>query len=608
MRKILLLLFSLSVASILLSKDFEGIELSDTGELHLEDADIPNDKLRLYKIGEDRSEILKTIQFAGREANADKEFIAKVVTMIKDPNVSEDARIVLMDVLGLSGAEDQIGFIASYLLNENSRLSFSASSALVRIGGNNALAALLSALSKANGEQMRYILAALQSFHETSAIAPLVKVLETSEDSVSQGLALQALAVIPSEKALEAIIVYGDRLSTASIKNDYVSALMLSLINTRGSVPSALRKEAIARIQQIGEGSYIKQFAFSEGLYDLPTGELIKNLGSQDEVLRNASLDVLIRGGRSIPSAELLALLPSLDESVTIRLLPLLRGNVGNEALPLLGKYLESNNPLLGEEALMVLGSINTEDSLSILFSQTEKFPASVAERALENITGSLMPQLRKYVEDPNPLLAALAIRQLVRLEDTSVVPGLIAKLGSVDRDFSVTLLEAIGSLGDAASIMPLLESGDKVGVERCRNAILDIYARYPNEVTGVLDSGWSTLTVPLKVQVIEIYGVRQTEKELKKLLALLGDTDASVRTATIRVLGSWKTSEPLNPLLDFATKQQALREQVLSLRAIGSLLERAQDISPEVRKAAAEKAQSIATREEEKQIFRSFL
>lgn len=610
---LLLLLSTFSIQPSALSSDLppnfpKEIPVIIPDKLPLNETQILNN-IAAYKIGGDRTALLSlralAAQAAADTASADA-LAAKLAKTAEAQNTTRAARVALVETIGLLRANTQVPYLEKYLLDKN--LSLAAAGALQQIATPEARAALARALAKATDTQAPQLLAAAAAIPD-NAYLPSIRKHLAGKNPDTQLAALRALAANPAPETLQQLLALRDKLPPA-LQTHYETALLQSLKNpgTPAARETALKQLLASNQPQNRRAAYLEQ------LNDATPGQLARLIQSKDTAQQTAALVIITQNPKKIPPAQLADLLSKLDDPTLEKLLAATKTAATPELLPVLAKHLSNKNTGIARQAAEAIGHIPTPEALDTLLRQAAatKDPDQIARinAALDKLPPALAPQLRAALDNPSPAVQQIAIAQLTRLNDATIVPALLDKLPSADRATAAQILNALGALATVDNLPPLLRllsAKTAATPERIRAAILRIASRQPAATQTQLEQNYDKLPPPAQTQIIEIYAALQTPAALAQLTKILSAQNSDQRKAALRALGSVKTPDAIQPLLEHARQAADPAEKILALRALAQLLERP-EIPAATRQTAAQTALPLCTRDEEKQSFQTLL
>ena len=184
---------------------------------------------------------------------------------------------------------------------------------------------------------------------------------------------------------------------------------------------------------------------------------------------------------------------------------------------------------------------------------------------------------LARQLPDLDPESQVAVIRALVERQDRVAYASVLKAVSSSNERVKIAAVEALGGLGDADTVKPLLRlslaDGD-VG----QAAFRSLTAVRGDGVVPVLLRVARSGPPAARVKAIEALVVRHESKAVPALMAAAGEPDAEVRTAAYEALSSLAGEKDLGGLVSMLVERKYPTERAHLGRAIRSVAERLKD------------------------------
>jgi len=313
--------------------------------------------------------------------------------------------------------------------------------------------------------------------------------------------------------AVEALIGFGER-------------VLPQLIEALGSDDADVRKLVVDAIAGIGGCS--GRDAMLGALDDL------------DPNVRAAAADALGAIGGEGAVTSLRALLARADEEQLVhfsalKALARLEASVGPKEL---AGALE--DPILCPAALALLGYCDGSEAVARLL----KGIASASRASREAAMQALLRVLSRC--DPGRGAELVEGIREAALANDMVVAGSIERLGEADLATRGVLIQFLGLVGAAESVLPILEAGREEALAEVAHATLEAMGAVAEEG---LDRSWDGLEADLRRDACELLGRFEGDASMARLASALDEADAGLRAAAARALGRRRCAKALPAL-----------------------------------------------------------
>jgi len=428
-----------------------------------------------------------------------------------------DLRVGVVGSLGQRGDAKAVGEIAKLINSRDAKLATAAITALGRIGGKEAAAALAGATVPENLTSLRdnsYLLCADKMLAEGKAddASKMYIRMSVSQNTSTKIAAFTGLVRAEKERAVPLVL--------------------------------ALLKDKDLRLQQ----------AAGRLIVDMPGTAATEAFARQ---------------------------LAGLKGNAQVVLLSALEARGDKAAAPYIAKLADAPDAavrLSAVKALAVLGGGANVGLLARLSTEPGDL-GKAALQSLSRLTGSdvtkaLVDVARSKTATP---IRVNAIRTLVSRRDTNAMPVLLAAARDRDSDVRQAAYKALGTLASPMElpimVLTLLESKDSsdlAGIERAMIAVVTRTEKPdPTPVISALKKASNTAR-PRLLSVLARIG---DARSLAAVRAQLGSGESETKKAAIRGLADWPNPQPLPDLLKIAKSDSDPVSRALALRGYVQLV-----------------------------------
>jgi HEAT repeat protein len=449
---------------------------------------------------------------------------------------------------------------------------------------NKAVPALAGFLKDSDGEVLDAAARALGSIADRPAAKALEDVLGSippaNQPAVCEGLFRCAEAFVARGWRSQAVAIY-DRLRSNQTRHQIRAGAL------RGSILN--RKDGLELLVQVLHSSdYSLAAAAAHVSLEMPGGEVTSALA--DEVAKLPAdrqiLVIQMLGKRADPRA-----LPTLSEAakqgpkpVRIAAVKALAELEDPSATPLLVDLItnvegDQDVARQAQETLASLQGAAVDDAVLAMLdsSQTNRRNAGLELAVRRRMATALSPMF-KIATRGEPAARVVAVRKLAELAPASELPAffdLLAKAQSPE-DLEATE-QAVSTL--------CLKAGD---ANHCAETVA---SRFPQA------------DADRRCALLRVLGAVGGPQALKQVRAAVGETNAAVHAAAIRVLGSWNSLDAAPDLLELAQNAADPTDKTLALRSYLGLAGHA-DFPADRRLAMCRQAAPLVQKEDEKKLL----
>ncbi len=426
----------------------------------------------------------------------------------------------LIDTLNKKDMREAVGTRKryDYTLYEDWPVKYAASGALLKLGGDKAIAAvsnisreLVATLVNTEADETERVTAAtaLKDIADPTSVATLTRVATTDSNWIIRKLTVQALAAVgdtASEQALVKVATLGETSELAQPAT-YEAALALA--------DSAVPEAKAALLFLLENPDWTIRQAASEGLLAKNAPEmvakLIDQLASFQPERRQSAARMLGRARATSAVPKLIPLIKDQNAEVRAASAQAL-GLIGApEALPALVGALDDEFYPTRTEASAAITKLGVDKALDLLLPKLKSNNPDVREITARSLARSesakAIPALKAVLTDEDPFVGAAAAAALAELKATDAAPQIARLLEDDHADVRLTALVALRDLADpsvAPQVRKLIE--------------LD-----PEEKGGEKDGR-------VRYWCAEVLGKLQDAESKKELTNLLKDKDHGVR------------------------------------------------------------------------------
>lgn len=167
-------------------------------------------------------------------------------------------------------------------------------------------------------------------------------------------------------------------------------------------------------------------------------------------------------------------------------------------------------------------------------------------------------------------------LRALAGRGDTAARPAIVELLSSTkDAAVKIAAIEAVGVLGEPADVellIKLLASTSEAEQAAARLSLIKVRGE---EVPKLIAQALTSVTIPTRINLIEILAERRGLDATPELLGYVEDADVGVRTAAMTALGQLATSEHLPALIPGVLKAEPGREREAAEKCVALVCSR---------------------------------
>ncbi|MEW6357839.1 MAG: HEAT repeat domain-containing protein [Planctomycetota bacterium] len=538
-----------------------------------------------------------------------KETEQQLIAFLKSDATAE-ARVFICQQISVVGSATSVPLLADLLKTQD--LSHMARYALERIPGPEADAALRDALGKVQGELLMGVIGSIGRRHNREAVAALTKLIENPDKAIAAA-AVEALGMIGGDDALAALsaaqskaaedlrpaltrarICCADQLAIEG-KKDAAAAIYKNICE--GNEPTNLRIAALRGMVETAPGP--------------ATDILLAILTSGDADLWPHAAGFARRIPGADATRKFTEVLPRLPPPAQALLLDTLAARGDRAAMPAVveaAKISDEQVRIAAIRALQDLGDASCIGLLVAVAAKTKDAEQATARRSLyrlrgEDIDGAILSAV-KNADTPIRLeiIAALAERGA-----TAAAPTLLT-IAKKDAAARKEALAALGALADEKSLPALLSMLGEAESSKDRGAVEQVMAKVcarveNKDAAAPLLAALPDANVEARNALLRLLPKAPCARSLDALRSALSDANETIHVTALRALADWPDAGPIAELLAIIQTTANERDKVLALRGYVRMLGLPGDRPVEETLKRYAEAMALAQRPEEKRL-----
>lgn len=518
--------------------------------------------------------------------------------------------------LGVIGGKDAVAALVALLPDE--KLSHMARYGLETIPDPAVDAAFRDQLGRLKGRLLVGVIGSIGVRRDAQAVDPLDDLLANTDPEVAQAAA-RALGKIGTPAAAQAIMS-----ATAQTSEGNLVAFCEGLARcAEALVAAGRREEALAIYDRYTEGQLPQQVRaaglrgaiLTRGKDGLPL--LRAALDSPDYILFAAA----VRTAQEMKGSDVtVVLVEAMKGAVADRQIVLLQTlglRADPTALPAMTALARSGGQPVRLAAVRALPMVGNGGSVTVLSGLLWDADGAVAAAARESLAGFPGPEADAAAVllsgDADPKKQLVGIDLIGRRRVTGELPALLKLAASGPESVRPAALRQVGELGaatDLPAVLALLGGANGEGnIDAAAQAaiLLSAKAGDPAASAARVTEAMIKSTPGQKQALLRVLGAIGGPDALRALRVAVDDNDPKVRSAAIRMLGSWKTADAAPTLLDVARTAKDPADQVIGLQSY-LLLAADTDLPADQRLAMCKQVGTLVQRVEEKKLLLSAL
>jgi HEAT repeat protein len=553
--------------------------------------------------------VFVTLSACSAHAAEEKELIA-----ILQSSAGAVEKCAACQQLRIYGTAKSVPALAALLGQE--RVGHAARYVLEGIPGPEATAALREALTKTSGMSKAGIINSLGWRHDTESVPLLVPLLSDAETAIAKETA-SALGRIGGEKAIAALVAARES-SNSAVRRAVLEALLfcgenrLSTSDNSGAaalygdlyhadVPIAIRVAAW------------RGLALSDG--NQRPELIVKALTGNDEQLRIVALKLVreIKDAQLVKAC--LQKWDSFDASAQVAVLDA-HLQFGAEALATVRAASKSPHPaarIAAWQALADLSDASMIPALANAAAEGEPAERDAARDTLARVHGpGVRDALIAYLKKAENAEKVELLLALGKRSDIAAAPMLLQYSKAPQESIRLAALESLCRLAVPDTLLPLLDlvvtpksASDRSAVLKALTAVCQASPNKDNTSRQVI-AAMNRLPASERRYVLPVLLELATDEALNEMLKSTQQSDAQLVRESIRLLTQWPNVAPAENLFEITRTNSDPSLRTLALRGGITVAGREPDSSS--RLALIRKALPLATRTEEKKLALSQL
>jgi len=526
-----------------------------------------------YEFGGDKTALGKiTASINGASPVELAEIERELVKVLGNEEATAACKQFVCRMLRRCGTEASVPALAQLLGDKE--LSHMARFALQGVDSPKVDIELRKALSEVNESLVSGIICTLGQRRDAASVPLLVKLLSSENQllATASAVALGRIGTVASTKALlEVTAVDG------MIVND---ALLTSAehLNKDGNRDASL---AIYKKLYNSQQSSNIQVAALRGLVLMEKAESLPLLitamedGSPELKIHVASMISELPAGVEITRA-IAKPLPTLSPDVQAIMIRRLTERADSASLSAITTVALSSNVTIKVEALRALGILGDAESLPVLLdalnsSDTSVVAAESLRRMNNPAIGTLL--ISEFKKSDSAATRCNVIEVLASRSDRDAMAVFIAALKDPDANVSKAGSKALGALGSASEVTPILDiiistesSTQRLSAEKALSMIA-VQCKNSDAISLPVGDALKTADQAVAKSLINILKRCGGQVAMLALQDQITTDNATQKKDIVRALASWKDSSPAETLLQIAVTEEDESTKILALR-----------------------------------------
>jgi HEAT repeat protein len=537
---------------------------------------------------------------------------AKLIAVLKSADASRKDKADACRLLAITGGKDSIAPLAALLGNEE--LSHNARYALEPNPDPAVDEALRDALGKVKGGPLVGVIGSIGVRRDAKAVGALAKLLGDSNPVVARAAA-RAMGKIGTIEAANAL---QQALPTVSAANrlDFCEGLFRC---AESLAANDQKEQAVAiydELSKLDSPHQVRGGALRAAILTRDRGgpKLLRQyLRSQDYILFSAAVQAAQEMPGDRVTKALLDEMKNLPADNQILIIQTLGRRGDKAAVPALLDVAKSGEKPVRVAAIRTVTELADASAVPVfvqLLNDSDQEMAQAAQGSLATFPGrEADAAVMELFQSGSPDRQRMALDLIGRRRIKDSMPALLQAARGTDLKIRVDAIRMIGDLGGADQLPALLElldtarnPQDLAAAEQATTAACT-KARDPQAQTEKLAGRLNQSKPAQQAALLRVLAAVGGPNSLQAVRALVDSSNAELRSATIRALGSWRTADAAPDLLALARKTSDPAEKTLVLRSYLGLAARG-EMSVEQRLEMCRQATGVIQRNEEKRLL----
>jgi len=435
------------------------------------------------------------------------------------PKSTGNERIGIINALGMRGDRKSVAVLKDMIDSSETTTAAAVVSALGRIAGPQAAAALAQAKSKTTGQLQLLVLNAY---------------LQCADDMVKNG---------NQEDALK---IYHEIYNSDAAENIRIAAL-------RGMVATQKNRAGEIIVRTLKQDNQAMQTAAVKLLGEVP--------GEKTQLLENVAAE-----------------LPNLSAAVQVQLLAALADCGNLVALPAVVSATKSTDEAVRVAALTALAKLPDSSNVGLLTQVAVESTGAEQETArasLYDMPGSQIDEtIISAIAHADPKAKAELVRSISQRNMYSGMATLLKTAQDTDSNVRMESFRALKTVAKAEDLPALVNllvqtqnDSDRTEAERTIIVVVDRISEQSQRNEAILAVLPSVKEDASKASLLNVLGKIADDSALPSLRNALRERGDKVRDAAVRALSEWPNSKPIDAMLAVAKTSDKKTHRVLALR-----------------------------------------
>lgn len=533
-------------------------------------------KISAYEEGQSRENIIKleeTIRRSHSEPRLAEQLQSRFLKFLRS-DATADGKKFICRQLSVIGTEEAVPTLSEMLTQPE--VSEMALYALERIPGEAADDALCKALDKTSGKIKIGIINSLGQRKSKTAVAPLGKLLSSSDEQIANSVAA-SLGKIADLSAADRLCDALER-TTGSRRAVLADACLACAYNLAASGNKKAAARIYKKLYDPAESALIRSAALTGIVETAPQDapECITGaIKSGEPALQAAAIRLI----KKIPEATDSATeqMPNLSTDAQVQLLSALAESKDIAALPAITNAVKSEDQTVRAAALKALASAGDASTVPLLAQAAADSNGLEQQAAREslyllNATG-VNEKIIQQIPRANSKLKVELIKTLGERNMTDSLPTLLETARDSDVDVRIESLKVLKSLAGARHLKDLVDiltnakSPDEL--TEAEKTVSAVARRADGSAPAMIvqDAFVTTDDPNICCALLRVLGDIGDRRSLGGLRVALREENDKIHTEAVRALSKWPDAAPADDLLKIAITPKNEICRVLALR-----------------------------------------
>jgi HEAT repeat protein len=455
--------------------------------------------------------------------------------------------------------------------------------ALERIPSPAADWGLRNALDKTRGRVKVGVINSLGNRGDKKAVEQLKALLSDSDKEIV-GAAMSALGKIGGAEAAAALdSARPQKTATAEMRLVWANASLACADKLLAEGMRRQAWYIYNRLYGAGEPVQVRTAAFRGMVATKPKQAsriIIGALEGDDEQMQSAAIGLLSGVSGEELTKVITDRLPSLSVTGQVQMLAALAGRGDPSALPAVLAAVGSDSVDVRVAALAALGSLGGASTVDLLAKTAAEATGPEQQAARDSLYRLRPPEVDQKIlagiGASDAKVKVELIRSIGERNMTEGVDALMKTAKDPEAEVRIESLKTLKAVAGAQYLSQLLDLLMAARTDAERREAADTAAavvrksaedQRAQHVLTIIATLPSVKDVAAKSSLLNVLGKIGDDSALPVLRASLKDSDVEVRSAAVRVLSEWPTDKPADALLAIARSSDDQRQRILALR-----------------------------------------